>query len=78
MTKRACRGMGKDYHRGCRLSKINLSPFFHGADPHARWCGGWGRDSPGYPISLFLSSFGKNASISSSENVISSSCLSAS
>ena len=28
MTKRACRGMGKDYHRGCRLSKINLSPFF--------------------------------------------------
>ena len=21
-----------------------------GADPHARWCGGWGRDSPGYPV----------------------------
>ena len=23
-----------------------------GADPHARWCGGWGRKSPGYPIRL--------------------------
>ena len=20
------------------------------ADPHARWCGGWGRNTPGYPI----------------------------
>jgi len=20
------------------------------ADPHAGWCGGWGRKSPGYPI----------------------------
>ena len=25
-----------------------------GADPHARWCGGWGRDSPGYPIIFHL------------------------
>jgi len=22
-----------------------------GADPHAGWCGGWGRKTPGYPIS---------------------------
>ena len=22
-------------------------------DPHAGWCGGWGRKTPGYPISLF-------------------------
>jgi len=21
-----------------------------GADPHAGWCGGWGRKPPGYPI----------------------------
>ena len=21
------------------------------ADPHARWCGGWGLNAPGYPIS---------------------------
>jgi hypothetical protein len=21
-----------------------------GADPHAGWCGGWGRKSPGYPL----------------------------
>ena len=23
-------------------------------DPLARWCGGWGRKTPGYPISPFL------------------------
>ena len=28
MTKRACRGMGKDYHRGCRVSKNKSVPFF--------------------------------------------------
>ena len=22
------------------------------ADPHARWCGGWGLNTPGYPITL--------------------------
>ncbi len=24
------------------------------ADPHARWCGGWGLDTLSYPISLFF------------------------
>src|SRR6185369_9506619 len=24
-----------------------------GADPHAGWCGGWGRKTPGYPIVRF-------------------------
>ena len=25
-----------------------------GRDPHARWCGDWGRKAPGYPIGLFF------------------------
>ena len=32
MTKRACRGMGKDYHRGYGLSKNKSVPFFVGVD----------------------------------------------
>ena len=28
MTKRGCRGMGKDYHRGYRVSKNKFVPFF--------------------------------------------------
>jgi len=25
-----------------------------GADPHAGWCGGWGRKTPGYPMVLYV------------------------
>jgi len=28
------------------------------ADPLARWCGGWGRKAPGYPISIFIFNYG--------------------
>ena len=31
-----------------RLGRLWEPP---GADPHAGWCGGWGRKSPGYPLS---------------------------
>lgn len=45
----------------CGLSKNNLGPLNAqlrlgrlweppGEDPHAGWCGGWGRKSPGYPL----------------------------
>jgi hypothetical protein len=27
-----------------------------GADPHAGWCGDWGRKSPGYPLRPFMAS----------------------
>jgi hypothetical protein len=41
-----------------RLSTDRLRPVTlwepPGADPHARWCGGWGRKTPGYPIVLFM------------------------
>ena len=26
------------------------------ADPHVRWCGGWGGEPPGYPIGRFFNS----------------------
>ena len=31
-----------------RLGRLWEPP---GADPHAGWCGGWGRKSPGHPLS---------------------------
>ena len=44
--------------------KIDLSPFGRlrsvclweppGADPHAGWCGGRGRKTPGYPIGIIV------------------------
>ncbi|SJM90885.1 hypothetical protein CRENPOLYSF1_1630003 [Crenothrix polyspora] len=32
---------------------VNASQFVEPptADPHGGWCGGWGLDAPGYPIS---------------------------
>ncbi len=47
------RGLLQSEHCGSRFT-IRLRPDDFreppGADPHARWCGGWGRKSPGYPI----------------------------
>ena len=34
-----------------RLGRLWEPP---GADPHAGWCGGWGRKTPGYPIGTSL------------------------
>jgi hypothetical protein len=31
-----------------------------GADPHAGWCGGWGGDPPGYPISRLWAVYTRN------------------
>ena len=50
----------QDHHSYCRLFKelgltidqLRLVTLWEppGADPHARWCGGRGRKTPGYPI----------------------------
>ncbi len=32
--------------------RVNLSWEPPGADPHAGWCGGWGLNTPGYPIGI--------------------------
>ena len=34
---------------GSNLLRLDEPPC---ADPHARWCGSWGRNTPGYPISV--------------------------
>ena len=38
-------------HARRRVVHVHEPP---GADPHAGWCGGWGRKSPGYPIINFF------------------------
>jgi hypothetical protein len=47
----------------CRAVQVGVRPSLTpfpllweppGADPHARWCGGWGREPPGYPIRHFF------------------------
>lgn len=37
-------------HRAIRRSRVSRLVEPPTVDPHGGWCGGWGRETPGYPI----------------------------